>query len=91
MGCLYYPRKEISVSHAADCDGIRCYGEAEPTDLHPLSTIRAVDDEIIEWLERHEQFRRDRKGVAKLCPDQNEMRPERRSVKEPAKLFKDFS
>jgi hypothetical protein len=63
MGCLYYPRKQISVSHAADCDGIRCYGEAKPTDLHLLSTIRAVDDEIIEWLERHEHSGATAKGA----------------------------
>jgi hypothetical protein len=24
MGCLYYPRKQTSVSHAADCDVIIC-------------------------------------------------------------------
>jgi hypothetical protein len=26
MGCLYYPRKQTSVSYAADCDDVACYG-----------------------------------------------------------------
>jgi hypothetical protein len=43
MGCLYYPRKQTSVSYAADCDAIICYGAA---------TVYA---EIIEWLKRREQ------------------------------------
>jgi hypothetical protein len=32
MGCLYYPRKQTSVSYAADCDVIVYYGAAEPAD-----------------------------------------------------------
>jgi hypothetical protein len=31
MGCMYYPRKQTSVSYAADCDVIVCYGAAKPT------------------------------------------------------------
>lgn len=31
---------------------IVCYGGAKPTDLHLLSTIRAVDNEIFEFLKR---------------------------------------
>lgn len=34
MGCLYYPRKQTSVSCAADCDAIVCYGGAKLTDKH---------------------------------------------------------
>jgi hypothetical protein len=26
MGCLHYPRKQTSVSYAADCGAIVCYG-----------------------------------------------------------------
>jgi hypothetical protein len=28
-GCLYYPRKQTSISYAADCDVIVCYGGAK--------------------------------------------------------------
>src|SRR5882762_874819 len=31
MGCLHYPRKQTSVSYAADCDAIVCYGGAKVT------------------------------------------------------------
>jgi hypothetical protein len=55
MGCLYYPRKQTSVSYAADCDIIICYGGAKPTDKHLASTVHCVDDEIIgdcaAWIE----------------------------------------
>jgi hypothetical protein len=34
VGCLYYPRKQTSVSHAADCDVVVCYGGAKLTDKH---------------------------------------------------------
>jgi hypothetical protein len=60
MGCLYYPRKQTSVSHAADRDVIACYGRATLFDKHLASKIQCVDDEIIEWLERREKRRRDR-------------------------------
>jgi hypothetical protein len=39
MGCLYYPRKQRSVSYAADADVIVCYGRAKLTDKHLASTI----------------------------------------------------
>jgi hypothetical protein len=52
MRCLHYPRKQTSVSYAADCDVIVCYGGAEPTDKHLASTIHCVDDEIFEFLQR---------------------------------------
>ena len=55
VGCLYYPRKQTSLSHAADCDVIACYGGAKSTDRHLASKIHCVDDRIIEWLERREQ------------------------------------
>jgi hypothetical protein len=58
MGCLCYPRKQTSVSYAADCDVIVCYGNAKPTDTHLASKIRCIDGEIIEWLERRERRRR---------------------------------
>jgi hypothetical protein len=35
-----------------------CGGNAKPTDLHLLSTIRAVDDGIIRYLQRREDRRR---------------------------------
>jgi hypothetical protein len=35
-------------------DVIRCFGNVKPGDTHTLSTIRAVDEEIIGWLERRE-------------------------------------
>jgi hypothetical protein len=60
MGCLYYPRKQTSVSYAADGDLIVCYGGAKPTDKHLASKIHCVDDEIIGWLKRRERRRRDR-------------------------------
>jgi hypothetical protein len=40
-----------------DCEVIVCYGGAKPSDLHTLSTVRAVDDGIIEWLERRKRRR----------------------------------
>ena len=64
------PRKQTSVSAAAmttpdpnpfaDCDVIVCYGNAKLTDKHLASTVHCVDDEIIGWLKRREQRRRDR-------------------------------
>jgi hypothetical protein len=54
-GCLYYPRKQTSVSYAAGCDVIACYGNAKPTDKHLASKIHCVDDELIGWLERRER------------------------------------
>jgi hypothetical protein len=49
MGRLRYPRKQTSTSTAAmtdpdpnpfaDCDYIRCYGNAKPEDEHLASTI----------------------------------------------------
>jgi hypothetical protein len=55
MGCLFYPRKQTSVSYAADADVIVCYGRAKLTDKHLASKIHCVDDEIIEWLQRRER------------------------------------
>jgi hypothetical protein len=39
---------------------IKCYGNAKPTDVHLASTIHAIDDEIIDWLQRCERRRRDK-------------------------------
>jgi hypothetical protein len=50
MGCLNYPRKQTSVSCAAGCDLIACYGNAKLTDKHLASKIHCVDDGIIGWL-----------------------------------------
>jgi hypothetical protein len=36
---------------------IKCYGNAKPTDVHLASTIRCVDDEIINLLKRRERAR----------------------------------
>jgi hypothetical protein len=63
MGCLYYPRKQTSVSYAADCDVITCYGGATIYDKHLASTVHCVDDEIIDWLQRRERRRCDRVGM----------------------------
>jgi hypothetical protein len=75
MGRLFYPRKQTSVSAAAmsdpdpdpfaDCDIIVCYGGAKPTDKHLASTIRAVDNEIFEFLERRERRRQQRSSNRK--------------------------
>jgi hypothetical protein len=45
--CLYHPRKQRSVSYAADCDVIVCYGAAKLADKHLASKVHCVDDEII--------------------------------------------
>jgi hypothetical protein len=52
------PRKQTSVSYAADCDAIICGGGAKPDDLHLLSVVHCVDEEIISWLEKREAKRR---------------------------------
>jgi hypothetical protein len=39
---------------------IRCYGGAKPADKHLASTIHCIDDEVLDWLQRREQRRRDR-------------------------------
>jgi hypothetical protein len=54
MGCLYYPRKQTSVSYAADCDVITCYGGAKLVDKHLAAIVHCVDDEVIGWLKRRE-------------------------------------
>ena len=56
MGCLYYPRKQTSVSYAADCDVIQYYGAATVYDKHLAATMHCVDDEIIGWLKRRHRF-----------------------------------
>ena len=58
MGCLYYPRKQTSVSYSADANVIVCYGRAKLTDKHLASKIHCVTREIFAWLERCEQRRR---------------------------------
>jgi hypothetical protein len=55
----FTPRKQTSVSYAADCDLIACYGGAKLTDKHLVSKVHCVDDGIIGWLERREQRRRE--------------------------------
>ena len=35
-----------------------CYGGAQPTDIHLISVIHAVDEEIFEVLKRRERRRR---------------------------------
>jgi len=47
MGCLFYPRKQTSISHAADGDLIVCHGGAKLTDKHLASKIHRVDDDEI--------------------------------------------
>jgi hypothetical protein len=64
MGCLYYPRKQTSVSCAADADVIVCHGRAKLTDKHLASKIHCVDDGIIGWLKRRERRRRASHAVA---------------------------
>jgi hypothetical protein len=46
---LFYPLEQT-----ADCDIIICGGGAKPTDLHLLSIVHCVDEEILDWLERSE-------------------------------------
>jgi hypothetical protein len=58
MGCLHYPRKQTSVSYAADCDVIVCYGGATIYDKLLAAMVHCVDDEIIGWLQRRERRRR---------------------------------
>jgi hypothetical protein len=41
------PRKQTSVSFAADCDVIVRYGGTKPTDKQLASKFHCVDDEII--------------------------------------------
>jgi hypothetical protein len=41
------PPKEPSVSDAADCDVVVCYGNAKLVDKHLAATVHCVDDEII--------------------------------------------
>jgi hypothetical protein len=55
MGCLFYPRKQTSVSYAADCDVIACYGGAKLVDKRLAATVHCVDDEILGWLKRRDQ------------------------------------
>jgi hypothetical protein len=49
MGCLFYPRKQTSISYATDCDLV-VYGGAKLADSHLASkVIHCVDDEIFEF------------------------------------------
>jgi hypothetical protein len=52
MGCLYYRRKQTSVSCAADCDVVVSCGGAKLGDKHLASMVHCVDDRIIapRWL-----------------------------------------
>lgn len=43
--------------HFDEVEIIFCYGGARPCDTHLASTIHCIDDEIIDWLERHERRR----------------------------------
>jgi hypothetical protein len=47
---------------ADGCTVIIAYGAAKLADKHLASTIRCIDDEIIEWLKVREQRKRDRQG-----------------------------
>jgi hypothetical protein len=42
----FTPRKQISVSYAADCDVIVCYGAAKLVDKHLAARVHCVDDEL---------------------------------------------
>jgi hypothetical protein len=42
----FTPRKQTSVSCAADCDVVVCYGGAKLTDTHLINTIHCVDGEL---------------------------------------------
>jgi hypothetical protein len=42
-----------------------CYGNAKPTDLHLLSTIRAMDNGIFKYLKRRENQQQRRKTNAR--------------------------
>jgi hypothetical protein len=61
------PKADIGqLRGAADCDAIICYGGAKLADKPLASKVHCVDDEIIGWLERREQRRRGRQGVARV-------------------------
>jgi hypothetical protein len=47
-----------------DCDIVICGGNAKPTDVHLASTVRAIDRDIIRYLEKLERLRRRRKEIA---------------------------
>jgi hypothetical protein len=48
----------------ADSDIVICYGGAKPTDTHLASKVVAIDEEIIEWLERRERRRKMRHKIS---------------------------
>jgi hypothetical protein len=39
IGCLFYARKQTSISYAVDCDVIVCYGAAKIRDKHLAATL----------------------------------------------------
>ena len=51
----FTPESRHRSGYAADCDTVICGGGAKPTDLHLASKVVAIDEEIIEWLERREK------------------------------------
>jgi hypothetical protein len=48
----------IGTTDPDDCEIVIYGGANQPTDLHPLSTIRAVDEEIFAYLEKRKAKRR---------------------------------
>jgi hypothetical protein len=48
-----------------DSDGVLCGGGAWPTDTHLLADVRAVDGEIVEWLDEGAMTRRC--GKCQIC------------------------
>jgi hypothetical protein len=51
------PESRHTVSCAAGCDVIVCYGGAKVTDKNLASTVHCIDDGIIGWLQPRKQCR----------------------------------
>jgi hypothetical protein len=58
LGVVYYPRKQTSVSYAADCDATVCYGgpPKSPTSILPRRSI-VLTTRFLNGLQRREQRR----------------------------------
>jgi hypothetical protein len=44
-----------------------CYGGAKPDDLHLEARIVAIDDGVVEWLERHQRRSKNYNVRARRC------------------------
>ena len=71
MGRRYYPRKQTSVSYAADCEGIRCYGggPSRPTKDWIVTIVDAPLRGATHHLSPH-QFEPCRRQPRRIAPRQ---------------------